>query len=126
MRAEQRQNESRVSAFLGGCVGVLAAALLTLALPVSARLLASTDHIGADGAAVAVPRAAAPQQALHTITTTAAGGLRPAEPGGCPPIAAPLKLTDAPQRADGAGLPASVARVNSRPPLRVLLCRWLN
>jgi hypothetical protein len=125
MRADHRQNGSRVATLLVGVAAVLATGLLALA--VSAGHLAPASRLGTGNPSVTVPRTAAPQQALHTVTTTAThSALRPALSGDCPPVATSLKRTEAPLLGDPSGVHAGVVRVNSRPPLRVLLCTWLN
>jgi hypothetical protein len=112
-------------ALVGGLVVVLAAVLITLVLPASAGHTAPDPHTGSPGSFVTESRTAAPQQALHTVTTTAAGtALRPAGPGGCPPVA--VQPITAPRPTDPPGTPAGVAAVSSCLPLRILLCTWLN
>ena len=125
MRANRRQNGSRVPALVGGLVGVLVAAFLALVLPAGAGRPAPDSHTGSPGSSVTGTRTAAPQQALHTVTTTAAGtALRLADPGGCPP--ASVQPVIAPQPTEPPSTPAGVAAVGSRPPIRILLCTWLN
>jgi hypothetical protein len=110
---------------VGGLVVVLAAVFIALVLPAGAGHPAPDPHTGSPGSSVTESRTAAPQQALHTVTTAAAGtALRPAEPGGCPPVA--VQPITAPRPTDPPGTPAGAAAVSSRPPLRILLCTWLN
>src|SRR4051794_7825310 len=94
METNRRQNGPRLPALPGGLVAVLAAAFLVLAQPAGAGPPAP-DDTGAAGSSVTGTRTAAPQQALHAVTTTAVGtALRLADSGGCPtasvqPILAP-------------------------------------
>jgi hypothetical protein len=112
-------------ALVGGLVVVLAAVSIALVFLAGAGLPAPDPHTGSPGSTVTGGRTAAPQQALHTVTTTAAGtALRPAEPGGCPPVT--VQSITASRPTDPAGTPAGVAAVSSRPLLRILLCTWLN
>src|SRR5689334_5534512 len=98
MRADRRQNGARVPALLGGLAVVLAAALLTFAHPRAAAPTVPDTRSGPPGRSVTGTPSVAPQQALHTVTTTAAGPARRlAEPGGSPPVAATVEPTDPPQ-----------------------------
>jgi hypothetical protein len=125
MRADRRQNGSRMPALVGGFVAVSAAAFLALGPPMGADHPAPNSHTGSPGSSVTGTRSAAPQSALHTVTTTAVRTvLRLAEPGGCPP--AWVEPNVAPQPTEPPSTPAGAAVVGSRLPLRILLCTWLN
>src|SRR5690348_16813416 len=88
MRTGRRQNGPLMPALVGGLVVVLAAVFIVLVPPAGAGQTAPDPHTGSPGSSITGGRTAAPQLALHAVTTTAAGtALRPAEPGGCPPVA---------------------------------------
>ena len=125
MRASLRQNGPLMPALAGGLVALLAAAFLALILPPGAGQPAHSSHAGSPGSSVIGTRAAAPQQSLHTIATPAVGtSLRLAAPGDYPPF--PVQPIVAPRPTEPPRTPAEVAAVGSRPPLRILLCIWLN
>lgn len=125
MRTGRRQNGPLMPALVGGLVVVLAAVFIALVLPAGAGHTAPDPHTGSPGSFVTGSRTAAPQPALHTATATAVGtALRSAEPRGCPPVA--VQPITAARPTDPPGTPAGVAAISSRPPLRILLCTWLN
>jgi hypothetical protein len=125
MRTGRRQNGPLMPPLTGGLVAASAATFLAFVLPVGASHSAADSPTASPGPSLTAGRTAEPQQALHTVTTTAAGtALRLAEPGGCPPVTVLVPIV--PQPTELPGTPAGVPAVMSRPPLRILLCTWLN
>ena len=116
MRANRRQNGSLDACPRGRARGRAGIAFFALVLPVAAGHPAPDSHTGSPGSSVTGTRTAAPQPALHTVTTTAPGiAFRLGEPGGCPPVSG--QPIDPPNR------PAWRARPPwSRPSLPVRPC----
>ena len=123
MRTHRPRRGTRTLALAGGFVAVLAVGLFSPAAPPRAVETTAPDQSSALPSASDSPPAA-PEPALHRVTTaTAAAAVRLAYPGGCP--ASPIQPLPAACGVRPGGSPG-VTSPTSGPPLRVLLCTWLN
>lgn len=122
MRLDRSQHGLRTPAVLGGLVVVLVIVLSVLA-PLARAADVVEPQQSSSVLAVCDGPVAAPEPALHRVTGATAGVVRLAYQVGLP---VPLHPSVA-VRCDGRpiGLPG-VAAPASGPPLRILLCTWLN